>query len=271
MNYASSRRSSPGGLRRSGLLAIVLVLHGVAFAAMLTARTVRSELLETPLMVRFIDPPKPAEVAPPAARALAMAAPEPSAEPPPAPDPPAPDPPKPKPDPKPVPKPAPKPRPVPKPIPKPVPQPAPPLETTMSSKPAPSDAAITVASEPAPAPAAKSEDTGVTAGAAAGAGRGGGEGPVVGAHFNAGYLNNPAPPYPPQSRRRGEEGKVILRVLVSKEGAALQVEVDTSSGSNRLDESALNTVRQWRFIPARRGGAAIDSWVRVPILFRLEQ
>jgi protein TonB len=129
------------------------------------------------------------------------------------------------------------------------------------------------ASEPAPAPTAKSEDTDTApaAASAAGAGRGRGEGPVVGVRFNAGYLNNPTPPYPPQSRRRGEEGKVILRVLVSKEGFALQVEVDTSSGSNRLDESALNTVRMWRFIPASRGGVAIDSWVRVPVLFRLEQ
>jgi protein TonB len=258
MNYASSRHSAPGGLRRGGLLAVVLVLHGVAFAAMLAVRTVRPELLEMPLMVHFIDPPKPVEVAPPVARALPMAVPEPPAEPPPAPDPP-------KPILKPVPKPI--PRPIPKPLPKPVPQPAPPLETTMSSEPAPSDAAILVASEPAPAPVAKSEDTGATASA----GQGGGEGPVVGARFNAGYLNNPAPPYPSQSRRRGEEGKVILRVLVSKEGAALQVEIDTSSGSSRLDESALNTVRQWRFIPASRGGAAIDSWVLVPILFRLEQ
>jgi protein TonB len=278
MNYAPFHRSSPGGLRRGGLLAVVLVLHGVAFAAMLTVRTVRPELLEMPLMVRFIDPPKPVEVALPVARALPMAAPEPPAEPPPAPDPPAPDPPKPKPVPKPVSKPVPKPvskpapRPVPKPFPKPAPQPASPREATSSSEPAPA-AAIMVASEPAPATTAKSEDTSaaVAAAPAVGAGRGRGEGPVVGARFNAGYLNNPVPPYPPQSRRRGEEGKVILRVLVSKEGLALQVEVDTSSGSNRLDESALNTVRKWRFIPARRGGAAIDSWVRVPILFRLEQ
>ena len=94
---------------------------------------------------------------------------------------------------------------------------------------------------------------------------------MIGARFNASYLNNPEPPYPPQSRRLGEEGKVVLRVLVSAKGFALQVDLNASSGSNRLDKSALDTVRKWRFIPASRGGTAIESWVLVPILFRLEQ
>jgi protein TonB len=69
----------------------------------------------------------------------------------------------------------------------------------------------------------------------------------------------------------GEEGKVILRVLVSPQGAAESVELKTSSGSARLDEAALNTVRHWRFIPAKRGDSPIQSWVLVPITFKLEQ
>jgi protein TonB len=273
MNYTPRHRSSPGGLRRGGLLAVVAALHGVAFAAFLAAGTVRPELPETPLMARFIDPPKPVEVAPLVTQALPITVAKAPAAPPPAPDPPPPDPPKPKPVPKPVPKP--RPRSVPKPVPKPIPPPA--LETTSSSEPAPADAAIMLAAEPAPAPAEKSGDMNVAADAApnvaAGASQGGGTGtgPVIGARFNAGYLNNPEPPYPPQSRRLGEEGKVVLRVLVSAEGFALQVELDASSGSDRLDKSALDTVRKWRFIPASRGGAAIESWVLVPILFRLEQ
>jgi protein TonB len=91
------------------------------------------------------------------------------------------------------------------------------------------------------------------------------------ARFDADYLKNPAPPYPPLSRRMGEEGKVILRVLVSPQGAAESVELKTSSGSARLDEAALNTVRHWRFIPAKRGDSPIQSWVLVPITFKLEQ
>ena len=90
------------------------------------------------------------------------------------------------------------------------------------------------------------------------------------ARFDADYLHNPAPPYPPQSRRMNEEGRVILRVEVSAEGRAENVEIKTSSGSARLDESALRTVRSWRFIPAKRGETAVDSWVLVPIIFKLE-
>lgn len=90
------------------------------------------------------------------------------------------------------------------------------------------------------------------------------------ARFDADYLHNPAPPYPPQARRMSEEGKVILRVEVSAEGRPENVEIKTSSGSGRLDESALRTVRSWRFIPAKRGETAVSSWVLVPIIFKLE-
>ena len=91
------------------------------------------------------------------------------------------------------------------------------------------------------------------------------------ARFDAGYLRNPAPPYPAISRRMREEGKVTLRVLVTPHGTAESVEVKTSSGSVQLDEAASRTVRQWRFVPARRGDTAVQSWVLVPVIFKLEQ
>jgi len=91
------------------------------------------------------------------------------------------------------------------------------------------------------------------------------------ARFDADYLRNPPPPYPPLARRMGEEGKVVLRVSVNPQGTADAVEIRTSSGSNRLDESALKTIRQWKFIPAKRGDIAVQSWVLVPIIFKLEQ
>jgi protein TonB len=88
--------------------------------------------------------------------------------------------------------------------------------------------------------------------------------------FRAAYLRNPPPTYPASARRRGEEGTVTLRVLVSAEGTPERVELERSSGSNALDLAALESVRQWRFAPARRGGAAHEAWVVVPIVFRLE-
>lgn len=91
------------------------------------------------------------------------------------------------------------------------------------------------------------------------------------ARFDADYLKNPAPPYPPLSRRAGEEGKVVLRVSVSPQGTAEHVEIKTSSGSTRLDEAAQKTVRTWKFIPAKRGDTPLQSFVLVPIIFKLEQ
>jgi len=94
--------------------------------------------------------------------------------------------------------------------------------------------------------------------------------PVTAARFDADYLSNPKPVYPPASRRLGEEGKVLLRVHVNAEGLPLAVEIKTSCGFPRLDESARAAVERWRFVPARRGSEAIDSWVAVPIVFSLQ-
>lgn len=89
------------------------------------------------------------------------------------------------------------------------------------------------------------------------------------ASFDAAYLNNPAPAYPLLSRRNGEAGKVLLLVQVSKQGTAAQVEIKQSCGFARLDEAALEAVRKWRFVPARRGEEVIAASVVVPLTFRL--
>ncbi len=140
---------------------------------------------------------------------------------------------------------------------KPLPQPKAPtpvLETTASQAPAENAPVapppIAEPAPPAPAPTAP---------------------PVSQARFDADYLRNPSPPYPPLARRMGEEGKVVLRVSVTPQGTADEVEIRTSSGSTRLDESALKTVRNWRFVPAKRGDVAVQSFVLVPIIFKLEQ
>ena len=88
--------------------------------------------------------------------------------------------------------------------------------------------------------------------------------------FNADYLDNPAPPYPSVARRNGEQGRVILRVLVNTSGSAEEIEVRTSSGFARLDEAARETVRRWKFVPARRGPQPVAAWVLIPLSFRLE-
>lgn len=136
--------------------------------------------------------------------------------------------------------------------PKPLPQtPQAPIEATTSSLPAPA-APVAVPAEARPTPPGPVAEA------------------VTQARFDADYLRNPAPYYPPLSKRLGEEGKVILRVAVNPQGATDNIEIKVSSGSQRLDDAALNTVRTWKFIPAKRGDVAVPSWVLVPIIFKLE-
>lgn len=88
--------------------------------------------------------------------------------------------------------------------------------------------------------------------------------------FNAAYLHNPAPVYPPPSRRLGEEGKVLLHVKVSAAGQPVAVDLEKSSNFERLDEAARHAVARWRFVPAKRGDEAVEGSVIVPIVFRLD-
>lgn len=87
--------------------------------------------------------------------------------------------------------------------------------------------------------------------------------------FGVAYLNNPAPEYPKLAKRAGEEGRVILKVLVSPEGRPDSVEISKGSGFERLDTAALNAVKQWRFVPARKGEKTISAFVMVPLAFTL--
>lgn len=89
--------------------------------------------------------------------------------------------------------------------------------------------------------------------------------------FNAAYLNNPAPHYPAVSRRLGEQGLVLLRVQVTEDGTAGSVELQTGSGSSRLDQAALEAVKKWQFVPAKRGEQPVSASVVVPVRFSIEE
>lgn len=93
--------------------------------------------------------------------------------------------------------------------------------------------------------------------------------PVEPPRFDADYLANPAPAYPPISRRQGDQGTVLLDVAVSADGRADEVGIARSSGHPRLDEAARKAVLRWKFKPAQRGGIAIAARVKVPVQFSL--
>ena len=151
----------------------------------------------------------------------------------------------------------PKPRPIEKrPVPRPVPQevtplaipaeaptPAPPVEVPVAIVPVP----VPAPTPAPPAPVAPSKP-----------------------RFDADYLDNPKPVYPSLARRMGEQGRVVLRVQVAANGLPTEVVLHASSGSERLDQAALDTVRRWKFVPARLGDEAVAASVLVPIVFSLK-
>ncbi|WP_088706997.1 energy transducer TonB [Noviherbaspirillum denitrificans] len=81
---------------------------------------------------------------------------------------------------------------------------------------------------------------------------------------------NRTPPYPRIALSNGDEGTVILRVLVTAEGTAGAVEIAKTSGHTLLDESARRTVLSWRFKPATVDGKPVAEWYQVPIPFKLQ-
>ncbi|OHE84437.1 MAG: hypothetical protein A2190_12280 [Lysobacterales bacterium RIFOXYA1_FULL_69_10] len=96
--------------------------------------------------------------------------------------------------------------------------------------------------------------------------------PVDGRPANAPAEAIPAsaipPEFPLEAVRRGESGRVLLKVAVGVDGAPGAIAVARSSGSELLDRAALEAVSRWRFRPARRDGDDVASTLEIPIDFR---
>lgn len=237
-----------GSAARITLASLVAVAHLAALGALAhfgMQDTTPPQI--APIQVALIQA-EPAAMEQPASAAPA----EPVPPPPPEVRPPEPAPP---PPPEPKPQPTPKPKPVArKPTPKPVVRETPPATDAPTATSAPAEAA------PQPAPVASASASTRSESTPA----------LTQARYDAAYLNNPHPAYPMVSRRMREEGQVMLRVLVSAEGLPSRIELRASSGSSRLDRAAQDAVARWRFVPARRGSAAVEAWVLVPIVFKLQ-
>jgi len=91
----------------------------------------------------------------------------------------------------------------------------------------------------------------------------------VGPRFVLGSAGNPLPRYPLAARRRGLEGRVVVRVFVAADGRPASFSVHSGSTHPILDDAAIEALRRWRFEPARRAGVPVAAWVDVPITFRL--
>ena len=83
-------------------------------------------------------------------------------------------------------------------------------------------------------------------------------------------IKSERPRYPQAARREGWEGTVVLRIAINSGGAVEKVKTQESSGFPALDESAMQSVKTWRFDPAKDGEFPISSTVDLPIRFDLE-
>ncbi|GAB2580412.1 hypothetical protein GCM10027034_09260 [Ramlibacter solisilvae] len=86
----------------------------------------------------------------------------------------------------------------------------------------------------------------------------------------ADYLQNPKATYPPMSRRMGEQGMVLVRVLVGADGQPQKAELKRTSGYERLDKSALEYVMKCRYVPGKVGGVAQAMWYDAPVNYVLD-
>ena len=84
-------------------------------------------------------------------------------------------------------------------------------------------------------------------------------------------LNNKAPLYPQLSRKKKEQGTVLLLILVKADGTVDAIKLQTSSGYARLDQAAKQAVKRWQFQPAQQDGKNIDFWYELPLKFQLNQ
>jgi protein TonB len=90
---------------------------------------------------------------------------------------------------------------------------------------------------------------------------------VVPASPDKSQRNRP-PPYPLEAARRGQEGAVELLIHISPEGIPIEADVVRGSGHVLLDRAARDAVLTWRFLPAVRDGAPIES--EMTMLFRFQ-
>ncbi len=78
----------------------------------------------------------------------------------------------------------------------------------------------------------------------------------------------PDPEYPETARRERQQGTVVISVVVGSDGSPRDIKVKRPF-SPELDESAINTVKKWKFAPGTKDGEPVAVQIVVEISFRL--
>ena len=81
----------------------------------------------------------------------------------------------------------------------------------------------------------------------------------------ASYQHKPLPPYPPMSKRLGEQGTALVEVWIGSDGLPKQASVRKSSGFERLDKASVDAVMAWRYNPGKRGSTPEAMAMLIPL------
>ena len=83
------------------------------------------------------------------------------------------------------------------------------------------------------------------------------------------YIKAPQLVYPNMSRRLGESGTVVLRILINEKGLPEQILVHKSTGYSNLDEAGRQAAMRALFKPMIENGKPVPVYVLVPLTFQL--
>jgi periplasmic protein TonB len=90
-----------------------------------------------------------------------------------------------------------------------------------------------------------------------------------GAAIHPRYRDALQPEYPPGLIRQGLEGSVTLRVLIGIDGRVKAVEPLRFDDAGFLKVTREQALRKWRFLPATRDGAPVESWREMTVRFQI--
>ncbi|MBV9991595.1 MAG: energy transducer TonB [Alphaproteobacteria bacterium] len=76
--------------------------------------------------------------------------------------------------------------------------------------------------------------------------------------------------YPFFARIFGDEGTTELSFTVGADGALSDMKVSKSSGSDRLDDAAVDCVKKWHYRPALKDNELVDSPMTVSVAWNLD-
>jgi TonB family protein len=84
-------------------------------------------------------------------------------------------------------------------------------------------------------------------------------------------ISRPNPVYPPEAKRKHEQGTCTMGATISKQGSIVSLKVVKSAGSKDLDRSAFKVVSQWRYKPYLLNGDPIEVKTTINVTYTLDK